>query len=140
MKRTVVALILALALLAGLSVALPQQAAAPKPDRSKILGTWSLDINADGSTVTLNLVLEEAEGKLAGKISEATGMFTDAPLSNIEYDGQVLSYDIIVPSPPDGSAKTWRTELKVGEDTVEGGIANNDFGISATITGKRAKK
>lgn len=140
MKRTIVTVGLALALLAGLGLALPQQKPAPKPDRGKILGTWSLDIYAGGMTVTLTLVLEEAEGKLAGKISEANGMFTDAPLNNIEYDGESLAYDISIPSPPDGAVRTWRTELKVGEEVVEGGIANNEAGMSATINGKRVKK
>jgi hypothetical protein len=138
MKRAIVILSLALALLAGLGLA--QQKAAPKPDLSKILGTWSLDIDAGGSTITLTLVLEETDGKLTGKISEPNGMFTDSPLANIEYDGESLAYDISVPSPPDGAVKDWRTQLKVGADVVDGDIANADSGISATVAGKRVKR
>ncbi len=144
MKRTIPTLVLAVALAAGLAMALPQQSPAPKPapkpDNGKVLGDWSLDIFAGGMTVTLNLTLAEAEGKLAGKISEPNGMFTDVALSGIQYDGETLTYDISVPSPPDGSAKIWRTELKVGQDAAEGNISNAEAGMSATITGKRVKK
>jgi hypothetical protein len=132
--------ILALALAAGLVLARPQQSPAPKPDTGKILGTWSLDIFAGGMTITLTLVMEEVEGKLAGKISEATGMFPETPINNIEYKEESLAYDLSIPSPPDGAVKAWRTELKVGEDVVEGSIANAEAGMSATISGKRVKK
>lgn len=67
-------------------------------------------------------------------------MFTDSPLSNIEYDGKNLAYDISVPSPPDGLVKVWKTDLTVGDETVEGDIANADLGISVPVTGKRVKK
>jgi len=140
MKRTIVTLGLALSLAAGLSLALPRQTPAPKPDRAKVLGTWALDIDAGQMIITLTLVLQEAEGKLAGKISEPNGMFTDSPLSNIEFDGENLAYDISVPSPPDGLVKVWKTELKIGADTAEGAIANADLGMTATVTGKRVSK
>lgn len=140
MKKTIVTLALILAVLAGLGLAFPQQKPAPNPDKAKILGTWSLDVFAGGMTITLTLVVEESEGKLAGKISEANGMFQDAPLNNIEYDGANLNYDISIPSPPDGAVRAWRTELKVGEEVVEGAIANSEAGMSATISGKRVKK
>jgi hypothetical protein len=140
MKRMIATLGLALAVLAGLGLALSQQSPAPKPDRAKVLGTWTLDIDAGEMTITLTLVLQEADGKLAGKISEANGMFTDSPLSNIEFDGENLAYDINVPSPPDGVVKVWKTELKIGADTAEGAIANADSGMTATVTGKRVSK
>ncbi|HYA48677.1 MAG TPA: hypothetical protein VEG35_03170, partial [Burkholderiales bacterium] len=114
--------------------------AAAKPDLTKILGTWSLDIDAGGEVITLNLVLEAPQGKLAGKISEPNGMFTDSPLANIEYDGENLAYDIAVASPPDGAVKTWKTQLKVGADVAEGVIANADTGMSANVAGKRVQK
>ncbi|MGA2534055.1 MAG: hypothetical protein ABSG19_13585 [Candidatus Aminicenantales bacterium] len=140
MKKAILTAGLVLALLAGPGLALSQAKPAPAPDKTKVLGTWSLDVFAGGMTITLSLLLEEAEGQLAGKISEANGMFSDAPLTNIEYDGERLAYDISIPSPPDGAVKAWRTELKVGEDVVEGSIANTEAGMSATISGKRVKK
>jgi hypothetical protein len=140
MKRTIVTLGLALAFAAGLGLALSQQPPSPKPDKVKVLGTWTLDIDAGEMTITLTLVLGEAEGKLGGKISEPSGMFTDSPLSNIEFDGENLAYDISVPSPPDGVVKVWKTQLKIGADTAEGAIANADLGMTATVTGKRVSK
>ena len=144
MRRTILTAALTIIVAAGLSLALPQQSPAPKPaskpDNAKVAGDWALDIFAGGATITLNLTIEVAEGKLAGKISEPNGMFTDVALTGIEYDGETLTYDISVPSPHDGAVKTWRTELKVGEDTVEGGISNAEAGMSAAITGKRVRK
>jgi hypothetical protein len=140
MKRTIPTLILSVALAAGPALALPQQSPAPKPDNAKVVGDWSLDIIAGGTAITLNLTMAEAEGKLTGKISEPNGMFTDAPLTGIQYDGETLSYDISVASPPDGAVKIWRTELRLGEDAVEGNISNAEAGMSATVTGKRVKK
>ncbi|HVP91853.1 MAG TPA: hypothetical protein VMS75_11625 [Terriglobales bacterium] len=140
MKRTIVSLGLTLALLAAFGLALTPQQAAPKPDLAKVLGTWSLDIDTGGMVITLTLVLEAPEGKLAGKISEPNGMFTDSPLANIEFDGDNLAYDISVASPPDGAVKTWKTQLKVAADTAEGAIANADTGMTANVSGKRVQK
>lgn len=140
MKRTIVSLGLALTLLAAFGLARTPQQAAPKPDLAKVLGTWSLDIDAGGMVITLTLVLEAPDGKLAGKISEANGMFTDSPLANIEYDGENLAYDISVASPPDGGVKTWKTQLKVAADAAEGAIANADTGMTANVSGKRVQK
>jgi hypothetical protein len=131
---------LSLVLICGRSPAWPAPQGARQPDPAKILGTWSLQIDTNGLITSLTLVLEESGGQLAGKISEDNGMFTDSPLSNIEYDGDNLAYDITVPSPPDSLIKTWKTQLKVGDDAAEGDIANADLGISVPITGKRVKK
>jgi hypothetical protein len=140
MKKLIGMLSLSFILLCGWSLALPQQKAGAKPDRAKILGTWNLEVSADSTYIYLALVLEESSGQLSGKISEQNGMFTDAPLSDIEYDGENLTYDISVPSPPDGLVKVWKTQLKVGDDVAEGGIANLEFGMSAVISAKRVKK
>lgn len=140
MKKATVTLGLAVALLAGVCLAEPQQNAAPKPDKAKILGDWSLEIDAGGMIVSLAMVIGETEGKLSGKVSEQNGMFTDAALNNLEYTGAELSGEISVPSPPDGAVKVWAIRLNVGEETVDGSIANADTGMSAAIAGKRVKK
>ncbi len=36
----------------------------------ELVGTWDLEINADGEYFYLTLVLEETEGELSGRISE----------------------------------------------------------------------
>jgi hypothetical protein len=140
MKRTIMTLGLALILLAGVASAFPQENPASKPDRSRILGTWLLEGYAGEMVISMTLVLEEAEGKLAGKISEATGMFIDSHLGNIAYEGETLTYDINVSTPPDGAVRTWKTRLKIGADAAEGEIYNADLGMSLAISARRAKK
>jgi len=130
-------------LLAGLVVGAwtaPAVQNVPKPDLSKVLGTWSLEINADGQVFYLTLVMEAVEGTLAGKVSEQNLMFTDTPLSDIAYDGETLKCTATVPSPPDMATRPWAIELKVGPESLEGTIANEELMISASMTGKRTKK
>ena len=144
MRKRMIVAVLSLAVFALGSLALAQQApqapAKPKPDAGKILGTWNLEVSAEGSYFYLTMVLEQTEGKLTGKVSEQNGMFTDAALGNIEYTGAELSADVSVPSPPDGTIRTWALKFKVGEETLEGTISNADMGMTAAITGKRVKK
>jgi hypothetical protein len=124
---------------AGAAPAAAQQAA-PKPDNAKLLGTWAIEVYADGMTIYLTLLAEESEGRLAAKASEQYGMFTDAPASDVSFDGALLKMVLTVPSPPDGLARPWAVEAKVGEDVLEGVISNAELMISAGLTGKRTKK
>jgi len=117
--------------------AVPGQVA---PDNSKVLGAWDVEVYDEGQYFNLNLVMEEAEGKLAGTISEKLGMFTDSPLSNVRFDGTTLDFEISVSSPPDGLIKTWAVEAVVGEEAMEGTISNAELGLSATLSAKRTKK
>lgn len=61
-KLISLAAVLSLILICGWSMALPAQKAAPKPDPAKVLGTWSLEINANGMSIYLTLVFEESGG------------------------------------------------------------------------------
>ena len=117
--------------------AVPGQAA---PDNSKVLGSWDVEIYAEGQYFNLILVMEEAEGKLAGTISEKMGMFTDSPLTNVRFDGTTLAFEISVSSPPDGLVKTWAVEAVVGEEVMEGTVSNAELGMSATLSATRTKK
>jgi hypothetical protein len=132
--------ILLVGLAAGAAAQAPAAAAAPKPDLGKILGTWAIEVDAAGQVFSLTMLMETVEGKLAGKVSEQSGMFTDAPLTDIEYDGETLKSIANVSSPPDGATRPWAIELKVGPETLEGTIANEELMISAAMTGKRIKK
>jgi len=126
--------------LAALGWAGPAVQTAAKPDLAKVLGTWDLELDADGQMFYLTMVLEKVEGKLAGKVSELNGMFTDAPLSEIAFDGETFKCVAAVPSPPDMATRPWVIELKFGADTAEGTIGNAELMISAAISGKRTKK
>ena len=126
--------------LSALAWSAPAAQTAAKPDLGKVLGTWDLELDADGQMFYLTMALEKVDGKLAGRVSEQNGMFTDAPLSEMAYDGETLKCTAAVPSPPDMATRPWVIELKVGADTVEGTIGNAELQISASISGKRAKK
>jgi hypothetical protein len=68
------------------------------------------------------------------------GMFTDAPVKNVKFEGTGLTFEITVNSPPDGLERTWLAQLVVAEDAVEGTISNAELAISAPLVGKREKK
>ena len=138
MKKLLIPFLLA-GLVAG-AWAAPAIQNAPKPDLGKVLGTWDLEVDADGQVFYLTMVMEKVEGSLAGKVSEKNGMFADVPLTDIACDGETLKCTATVPSPPDMATRPWAIELKVGPETLEGTIANGELTISASMTGKRAKK
>ncbi len=139
MKKTVP--FLAAALVVAFAAAAWSAPQAPKaPDWTKVYGDWAAEVYANGETYNLTMAAAEVEGKPAIKISEANGMFTDAPATGITFDGETLAFDAAVPSPPDGMVRTWKIEVKVGADTFDGTISNADLGMSAPISGKRAPK
>jgi hypothetical protein len=119
-----------------LSLARPQA----NPDLAGILGTWNLEVYADGQSILLSLVLEKKDGRPSGTLSEQMGIFTNLPLQNIKLDGDVLTFEVSVASPPDGIERVWTGQLKVADETVEGTISNTEIDISASVSGKREKK
>jgi hypothetical protein len=114
-------------------------AAQEKPDYGKIVGTWKIEVDADGEYYYLTLELKNAEGNLEGTISEDAGSFTDVPISEILFDGENLSFEFTSPTPPDGLERLVKAELKVGVDTMNGVMNVPDLGASATATATREK-
>lgn len=123
--------------LSALVLAMSLPAASNESGASKVLGTWDLEIYAEGQYFYLTMVIEEADGVLSGSVSEHSGFFSESPLSEVTFDGEILSCLASVPSPPDGMVLSWWISLKIGEDVAEGSISNADIGISAPISGKR---
>ncbi len=108
------------------------------PDLAKILGDWELEVDAGGGEYYyLSLLLEEADSLLSGLISESQGFFSDVPLSNIQYDGQVLSFEFTAPTPPDGVERLIVAEFTVGDDRMEGYLTLPELGVSAPTIAKR---
>ena len=101
------------------------------PDYEKILGDWDMEVDADGEYYYLTLNFEKDEEGLKGTISEATGFFTDTPLSKIQFDSEVLSFEFTAPTPPDGLERVVKVELKVGDNEMEGYLTLEDLGVSA---------
>jgi hypothetical protein len=108
-------------------------------DFGKILGDWSVNVDADGEYYYLSLHLEKDESGLKGTISESMASFTDSPLSNIEYDGQSLSFEFTAPTPPDGFERVVKVEFEVGEEEMEGYVVLEDLGFSAPASASREK-
>lgn len=139
MRKIVVILALAALVVAG---AAPARAGheASDPDNAKVLGTWAIEAYADGMSIYLTLVVRESEGKLAAKLSEEYGAFTDAPADEVSFDGTTLKTVFTVPTPPDGLTRSWAVEGKIREDVLEGAASNAELMISVSVVGKRTKK
>ena len=109
-----------------------------KVDNSKVLGTWKLEVTAEGQYYYFIMVIEETEGKLTGKGSEQNGLFTDIPLSTVAFDGETLTFEASAPTPTDGLERTWRVEFRIEGDKFEGTLSNSELGTIAA-TGTREK-
>jgi hypothetical protein len=139
MRKIMALFALAALVVAGAAPARAGQEAS-KPDNAKVLGTWAIEAYADGMSIYLTLVVRESEGKLAAKLSEQYGMFTDAPAEEVSFDGTTLKTVFMVPSPPDGLIRSWAVEGKIGEDVLEGAASNAELMISVSVMGKRTER
>jgi len=102
-----------------------------------ILGSWALEVDAEGEFYDLTLVLSLKEGRLAGELSEANGWFSNVPLAEPAWDGKILKFTVVTPTPPDGADRTWSAEMKKSEDRWAGWIALPELGMSVPVTGAR---
>jgi hypothetical protein len=131
MKNLARSVLAAAALLALVLAAQAQQ----KVDLNKIAGSWSLEVNAGGEFYYLTLDIKVKDGKLEGGLSEANGMFKDAPLANIEFDGTTLKFEVKIPTPPDGAERLVKTEMKLVDAKLEGMLTIAEMGLSVGVTG-----
>jgi hypothetical protein len=117
-----------------------QQAAqqpAPKPDFSKLVGTWALEVNAGGEYYYLTLEFKLTEGKFEGFMSEQSGIFSNVPVSNIEWDNTFLKFDFKSPTPPDGVERMIKSEFKFADEKLAGMMTIPDLGMSVPVTGTK---
>jgi hypothetical protein len=110
---------------------------AVKPE--SLAGAWDIEIAAEGQYVYVTFVLEVEEGRLAGKVTERYGMFTDVPCDNLTLEGRRLGFSANLLSPPDGTVKIWKVDVEVDGDAMTGSISNSDVAITASFVGKKAK-
>ena len=108
-------------------------------DYANILGDWEMEVDAGGEYYYLLFTIEKADGELAGTISESSGFFTDVSLKNIEFDGENLSFEMTVPTPPDGYENLVKAELEWVEGKLEGMLSVESLGISASATATKKK-
>ena len=119
------------------SFAAMQNAPQAKVDTGKIVGNWSLEVNAGSEFYYLPLLLNITDGKLGGTVSESNGFFKDVPLTAVEFDGTLLKFDAKTPTPPDGAERTIKFELKLAADKLEGQVAIPELGMSVPVTGAK---
>jgi hypothetical protein len=134
--KTAMKLALLMILLTAVAFAAPGQTPPQaKVDYNKIVGNWSLEVNAGQEFYYLPLVLKVTAGKLEGTLSEQNGMFKDAPLTGIEFDGQTLKFEAKTPTPPDGAERPIKFDLKLAADKLEGLVSVVELNISVPVTG-----
>lgn len=111
-------------------------------DQSKLIGDWQMVVEAEGQYFYLYLSFKETEGKLEGTISEASGFFTNLPLTNLKLEADRLTFDFTAPTPPDGLARLVSADLKIAADyeKMEGSLIIPDLGISASATVTKKKE
>jgi len=138
MKKTISLLVLGLAVLVGPFSGLPL--AQEKPDNSKIVGTWKVEIFAGETTYILSLVVIADQDQLAGKVSESMGMFADVAISDIFYDGVSFRFSFVSPTPPDGISRKVNLDFKVAEDSMAGLVSVPDLGVTADARATRERR
>jgi hypothetical protein len=102
-------------------------------DLKKILGDWNMEVDAGGEFYYLSFTIEKTDGELSGKISESSGFFSDIPLENIEFDGTNLSFEMTIPTPPEGYENLVKAELELVEERLEGMLTVESLGASASV-------
>ena len=129
----------ALILLTATALAWPQ-AAPPSLKPENLVGKWDIEVSADSQYFYMTLVLELVDGKLAGKVSEQNGFFTDTPCQDLLLDGKKFTCVTNIPTPPDGAVRPWTIAVEVDGEAFTGSISNAELQVSAAMTGKLAKK
>jgi hypothetical protein len=112
-------------------------AAQEKPDLSKVVGTWKVEVYGGGASYRIDLAVTENQGQLEGKVSESTGTFTDVPISEIFYDSLSFRFQFVAPTPPDGMSRTVYADFKVAEGTMAGTISLPDLNFVGDATATR---
>jgi hypothetical protein len=133
MKWTSRMITVSLAAAAVLALGLPL-AAQDKPSPDKLVGTWAVEVNAGGENYYLTLVFKVTDDKLEGGLSEQSGMFTNVPLTAIEWDGTALKFACKIPTPPDGTERATKSEMKYLDGKLAGTITIEDMGMTASMT------
>jgi hypothetical protein len=103
-------------------------------ETANILGSWDMEVDAGGEYFYLSFSLNQADEGLKGAISESSGFFSDVPLENIQFDGQNLSFEMNIPTPPDGYQNRVKSTLSLIDGKLEGMLSVEALGISAAAT------
>lgn len=108
-------------------------------DIEKIIGDWSMEVDAGGVYYYLSFTIKEESGALLGTISEESGSFTDAKMEKIVFDGLKLQFEMAIPTPPDGVENLVQGEFEHKEGKLEGILSIEEFGMTAYATCTKKK-
>jgi hypothetical protein len=122
---------IALALILAIGMPL---AAQNKPAADKLVGTWTVEVNVGDQVYYLILAFKVADGKLEGALSEQSGVFTNVPLTALGWDGTVLKFDCKIPTPPDGTERITKSEMKYQDGKLAGTITVEETSTTASMT------
>ena len=114
---------------------LAQEKSAIEPQQ--ISGNWEVVVEAEGMIIYLTLKLEIVENELTGKMSDQAGSFADISVSDLKLENNTLTFNLTVPSPPDGLVHTWSWELNIERDELEGIVFNPELAISVPVRGRK---
>jgi hypothetical protein len=103
-------------------------------DYTEILGEWNMEVDAGGEYFYLSFSIEKSDEGMKGAISESSGFFSDVSLENIEFDSTNLSFEMKIPTPPDGYENLVKATLELIEGKFEGTLSVESLGISAAAT------
>ncbi|MBN1273113.1 MAG: hypothetical protein JXB26_12660 [Candidatus Aminicenantes bacterium] len=108
-------------------------------EQTDITGVWDMEIDADGEYYYLTMTVKKGEKGLQAFVSEANGMFTDITVSELKYEGENLSFVIVVPTPPDGAERRVDFALVVSGESMSGTINITDLQMIADVTCTKQK-
>lgn len=138
MSRKILLIMLAALLVAFNTVLLAQEKPTVKPE--SLVGSWELTVEAGEMVITLKLALALENGALSGKISDSYGTFSEVPVTDLKIENSTLSFNLTVPSPPDGLTRTWTFELQVSGEELGGIVYNNDIQVSVPVRGRKIQQ
>lgn len=138
MPRKFLMVMLVALLMVFSTVMVAQEKPAVKPE--SLVGSWELTVEAGEMVITLKLTLALENGALSGKISDSFGTFSEVPVTDLKVENSSLSFNLTVPSPPDGLTRTWTFELQVSGEELGGIVYNNDIQVSVPVRGRKIQQ
>lgn len=99
MKKTIILLIAILFTMSCAGVQESKTPGAPVLQAPNYTGTWTGSVNVQGQTGTLIMSLIHEGDKITGTLSDASGMISNAELTNAVLNDKVLSFSILLASP-----------------------------------------
>jgi len=130
--------VLPLVALAALAVFAGTAFAQTPPKNPDIVGTWlgTAVVSEDDTQIEITVVISKTEVGYAGKLSDASGMISEADLRKLDFKDNKLSceFDLVEPT----GITLIEIEMALENDTLKGNWSSPE-GDSGTIEIKRQR-